>query len=306
MSSYKESSYYQTIESVCNRYPDLISFRDFLRKHQTPRAPRHSHGRATVLELRAGGVVREDFRNNVNKLEEYFESTRKSTCKHRLYLLEDLSPEYVEAFGSHFWMDPCFFAAQEAIVHWTGTKHDNGFPQKLPSVRRPDPFYTLRYYETIKLAQRPPRKASIRVWSNLYQRIERAKLDFPENEEDKIYMVRRNASFWSRPTREGGWDGLMLVEPPVGNDVLIRFNKPWSPEHYPSKPYQKGYVDFSTWNRLSASSLPHKIVRGPPRTSIFDDIAYYWVEVASGDQITAAQNNPALSAVYLQKLVASN
>ena len=302
MDSYKQSSYFSTIKSFCTRYPDLIFLRDFLGNPRRLNSP----GRAAVLEFRAGSVPVRKIFDNVDALEDYFKNTRGRSCGHRLYLLEDISLEYVEAFGSYFWMDPYLFASQQNFTHWTSTRHDHGFPSKLPSTRRPDPLYTLHYYETIKLAKRPLGAATMNTFSNLTRRIERAKIDYPENNKDNIYMIRRNASFWSHKTGEGGWNGLMLVEPPIGDNVEITYKKKSRIERIPSEPYQKGYVDFSNWNRCSASSLKYEIVRGPPRTSMLDDIIYYWEEVASGDLIAAALNNPALSAVHLQKLVASN
>jgi hypothetical protein len=74
----------------------------------------------------------------------------------------------------------------------------------------------------------------------------------------------------------------------------------------PNKPYQGGFVDFSPWPEKKADLFSNGKIKEPPRSSMLDDIAYYWTEVASPNQITAAVNEPSETALYLERIVASS
>ena len=78
------------------------------------------------------------------------------------------------------------------------------------------------------------------------------------------------------------------------------------PTKWPNRPYGWGYVDFTPWHRHVAHlAQEQSATSGPPRTSIFDDIIWYWTKVASVEQVTAAQNDAAVGAIFLKKIVAS-
>ena len=53
-------------------------------------------------------------------------------------------------------------------------------------------------------------------------------------------------------------------------------------------------------------SMRQDNVHGPPRRSILDDIAWYWMNVASAEQIASVQKDAAMSSIFLKKIVASN
>ena len=67
----------------------------------------------------------------------------------------------------------------------------------------------------------------------------------------------------------------------------------------PSEPYQGGYPDFIRYTTLQGAC--HTI--GPSRESILEDICYYWTNHASCINI---QDDPAVSTVFLKKIIASN
>lgn len=121
MTSNNGGSYLDAIKSSCSRYPDLTKLHRFLSR------PSRFRGRAAVLEFGGSRVQRINF-SNPETLSHYLSDSggTRTTCKHRLYLLEDLTCPYVEAFGSHFWPDPILFASHENSNHWSGTKMDYG------------------------------------------------------------------------------------------------------------------------------------------------------------------------------------
>ena len=96
---------------------------------------------------------------------------------------------------------------------------------------------------------------------------------------------------------------LILVDPPVGDSVLDDKNEL---HHWPNTLYGHGYVDFTPWSANNPYLRWDDVGRGPPRTSIFDDIIWYWSRAATDAQILSAQSDMAMSAIFLKKSVASN
>lgn len=75
-----------------------------------------------------------------------------------------------------------------------------------------------------------------------------------------------------------------------------------------NRPYQGGYRDFTPWpdeQQLFSSSSSTTIPAGPHRISLADDIAYYWLHVASHEQVAAAVQNPYESTIFLRRIIAA-
>lgn len=74
-------------------------------------------------------------------------------------------------------------------------------------MRRVDKWFTLRYYEVVKAVGG---MAMAKTVSNVERKIEAGDLDGgfegKRGFESDTYVVRRNASFWSRGRGDGGWD----------------------------------------------------------------------------------------------------
>ena len=205
MGSRTQTTDINAIQNFRFRCPDMYKLSRYVQQPDRD----GSRGRAAVLQFGSGRITRvEDFRD-ANDLKTYFSHTAKSACKHRLYLLEDLSRPFIEAFGAHFWMDPFLFAAHENSTHWTGSKHDYTLPRRLSPSENCDPLFTLRYYEIVKVAKSGVRSERLRTLSNVDRKIEPDDYFFEKKEDSRpsIYVIRRNASFWSRARKDGGWDG---------------------------------------------------------------------------------------------------
>ena len=205
MVSKTQTTYVNAIDASCSRYPDLYKLRDYLQR------PYLRSGRAAVLQFgsdRSSKVERFDFAD-VSHLKTYLSLTEGSACKHRLYLLEDLSKPYVETFGAHFWMDPSLFAAHENSTHWTGSSHSYALPRRLSSTEGHDALFTLRYYDVVKAPRNNIQEVKYKTVSNVQRKIEAEDYFFgnEKHSKSKNYVIRRNASFWSRPRKDGGWDG---------------------------------------------------------------------------------------------------
>ena len=223
MSPRNQTTYIQAIEDYCSRYPDLYKFREFLKDQK----PDRRLSRAAVLEFGSGRSSRVtviEFKD-VNDLKIYLSNnTAESACKHRLYLLEDLSEPFIEAFGAHFWMDPFLFAAHENSTHWTASRYYYTLPRRLSALVNGESLFTLRYYEVVKNPEIVNRSVGLKTvsqvhdkktLSHVHRKIEAGDHFFEKTDDSKqsVFVIRRNASFWSRKRKsegagkDAGWDG---------------------------------------------------------------------------------------------------
>jgi len=193
------SSYIATIRKFSARYPDLRYLHDFLERKTTHK------GRAVLLEFykddgQMWKVDRTDFKDD-GELKNNLQNPGKKDCNHRLYLLEDLSSLYVEAFGSHFWMDPFLYASQERS-NWVSSREQSlGMTYRLPSAQKRDSIFSLRYYEMISTDD-TTLPDGMKTISNIDRIIDKEKFA-----EDGVLSIKRNASFWSRKVDKTGWNG---------------------------------------------------------------------------------------------------
>ena len=203
MGSKTQTTYINAIKDFRSRYPDLYKLSYYLeRPHRHP-------SRAAVLEFGSIRSIRVEEFNDVDHLKTYFSYTARSACNCRLYLLEDLSSPFIEAFGAHFWIDPLLFAAHENSTHWTASNHTYTLPRRLSPSKSCDPLFTLRYYEVVRARKSKVLTTIFQTKSNVDRKIEPGDYFF-EPKEDPItgvFVIRRNASFWSRARKDGGWDG---------------------------------------------------------------------------------------------------
>lgn len=199
-------SYFDRVEDSQNQYPALTRLTDF-RKAPAPYAPRLS-----VLEFSDCGV-RDEPVKNVLELETYWsnQSSSGSACKGRLYVLEDLSAEYIEALGSHFNINPSFFVTHLYLPFFS--KSDAAMmleriPSRLISTQRANSTgFSLRYYELRRL------KSHVK-WDNAMTttaaNVGRRVLSIHPEDECSYGVILRNSSFWVPPSEEGYWHGEFL------------------------------------------------------------------------------------------------
>ena len=199
MDSAHQLSYVDAISKCRRRYPDLLHLDNFLKSY------RSQQGQAAVLEFKKGKVKRTNF-SDADDLRGYFQRSPTDPCRHRLYLLEDLSRPYVEVFGSHFRINLHLFASQER-ANWISRDNPSlGLTYRLPSAEIQDSIFTLRYYELGSfLGEGDLHLGVMTSDSNIFRIIDRDRFAG-----DRVFSIKRNASFWSRANDEG-WDGKFLA-----------------------------------------------------------------------------------------------
>jgi hypothetical protein len=161
--------------------------------------------RASVLELSTGRPVHKHFCSSID-LKKYLTSSDQE-AQNRLYILEDISTNYVEAFGSHFSIEPSFWARHLRTTRWE-TSTTAGKVSSLPSMRSGCHSWSLMYLEATYLEGPDLGKfhcpTALFADTNLYRQVVMVQ---PGPFYDGIATVCRRASFWSRKNPAGGWDG---------------------------------------------------------------------------------------------------
>ncbi|KFX93732.1 hypothetical protein V490_04723 [Pseudogymnoascus sp. VKM F-3557] len=269
----KLTPYVDIVERLCvSGHTELRYLRNELRRAQgTSHAER---SRASVLELSAAQPLQKPFHSSID-LENYL-SKSANEPQNRLYILEDISTNYVEAFGSHFSIEPSFWARHLRTTNWETSKNASKVTA-LPSLRNGGHVWSLVYLEATYLEGPSFGKfycpTSLFADTNLYRQITMIK---PGRFYDGVATVCRRASFWSRTKSDGGWDALILVDPPIGDTIYVH-NKTGPPPIPLSiakqMPYQGGYTDFNVFNYKTTTRYT-----GPPRTSLYDDLIYYHLQ----------------------------
>jgi hypothetical protein len=210
-----EGVYRETVTAMCVRNPNLRwGHKEYV---GTP----SEYGRVVVLELPGPNphrIERKDF-NTSRDLSTYLRGNVIPALR-RVIILEGVARNYVEVLGSHFNMDPAFFANQKRPNTWDSTPDSYCIERtaNLPSLNNPRRSFMIRYPELrhfplvgdqtqldnpyVKDIDGHRRVNIFRRSRELYVG-ERNKFGLFHN----IGVVGRAASFWSRKYEDGGWAG---------------------------------------------------------------------------------------------------
>lgn len=175
-------------------------------------------GRCCVLEFRDSAmgahvedVMLQDISSLANYLELYSPLQGKAIqgdCSHRLYILEDLSPEYVDLLGAHLRVDPLVISTH--MNTWRNLDAKTAAQRTLPSLRSPRDMFTVRYPE-------------LRVYDRSLEgtrwtfAVNRRKIEswfqIPGGTiglKGEVSITRHCASYWVDNTRQrgGAWNGM--------------------------------------------------------------------------------------------------
>ncbi|KAH9213611.1 hypothetical protein DL95DRAFT_436331 [Leptodontidium sp. 2 PMI_412] len=187
----------------------------------------------------------------------------------RIYILEGLDPDFVQAYGSYFFMDPRFFVRQERNDLWNlnhneSVIHDTDI---LPSRIDPERYFRIKYREVRHFGPQ------LRDWRTVCAATGRhvAAIGFQWNLDNNA-AVARKFSFWSRMGRDDSWDVVILCDPPVHQVHIL--SRPMVTDIFQNEPFQGGYPDFI--KREDANPKTPQSLDAPPRTSLLDDICFYY------------------------------
>lgn len=171
--SFEGQPYLQQLRKLQHAFPALKSFlaklanvdagRRLVRDHYTSceRVP----GRCHALEFKENSVqVLSDHENgfaNPEALRQYMAAhpakESRAQGQRRLFILEDMNPDYVDILGEALGVDPLVFAEQMNTWNFSDSR---SVPHRgLPSILSPQKSYTLRYYELRTLQDQSPFRA---------------------------------------------------------------------------------------------------------------------------------------------------
>ncbi|KAK4169562.1 hypothetical protein QBC43DRAFT_251981 [Cladorrhinum sp. PSN259] len=195
-------------------------------------------------------------------------ATATSTCSRSVYLLEGLTSELVNVLGAHFQIHPSMFMDHELLVpHVEGpdrlTGESAGLPF-LPSATYGREHFSFKYHEPLVLSKPPTRFSNVCDTSGRHFAITRVMGRF-----SAVGVCRRKCTFWSKADRQtGGWNCLVICDPPIRR-LLARDYSEKSAIDVETSPYGSGYLDFVPLSRQL------ELRRGPPRTSMLEDLLFY-------------------------------
>lgn len=237
-SSFQGKPYLQCLESLHHSFPALKSFLEKLANEDEPgRKAVQDHytdrnksgpGRCYVLDFTdtkvsvIGDGACEDPAALRSYLEEHPAKQSRADGNRRLFILEDMEPDFVDALGHHLGVDPLVFSEQ--MNTWNFTDSWSIPHRGLPSMSVPEQSFTLRYYElrTLYDAKSVDVLGIQMSFASNRRRYERWRdIDVPSvGKPDRRHaFVRRCASFWTSQEvkQEGdesvqsnpgdGWDG---------------------------------------------------------------------------------------------------
>jgi hypothetical protein len=230
--------YLQRLESLGNAFPALRVFLDKL-ANETERGresvkeyykTKHKRGPGRCYCLKfendnSVSVVKDAGVDSPATLKSYLEknpaSISRANNQRRLFILEDMDPEYVDILGYHLGVDPLVFSEQ--MNTWNFTDSWSIPYRGLPSMATPEQSFTLRYYELRTLFD--PKSVDVlslqMSFATNFRRYERWRdIDVPSaGPPDRRHaFVRRCASFWtSQDPKSTAGNDAQVSESTTGN-----------------------------------------------------------------------------------------
>lgn len=198
---------YQDYIAMANGLSPGIEAPDPKNKHVSSRV---GQSRSVLLEMKSGNPWSLQAFNSATEIKLHFKERLKENSReskescYRIYILEGLAPDYVEAYGSYFFMDPRFFVRQERNDVWNleelnFASQDSSF---LPCLRESNEYFCIKYPE---VRQFGPKLKDWRTTCALTGR-HIASIGF-EGRLEGIGVLNRKFSFWSKEGSNGCWDG---------------------------------------------------------------------------------------------------
>lgn len=232
-SRFVDKPYLQCLATLENAFPALKTFLEKLANDNEPgrkavkehyrKNHRREPGRCYCLKFGddSVSVVGDGAFDSVATLREYLKNNAAKKSRkdkqRRLFVLEDMEPDYVDALGHHLGVDPLVFSEQ--MNTWNFTDSWSIPYRGLPSMSVPGQSFTLRYYELRTLFNSKSvnvlsLQSSFAINRRRYERwrdIDVPSLGKPDR---RHAFVRRCASFWTSQALtqdanhdELGWDG---------------------------------------------------------------------------------------------------
>ncbi|KAL8662109.1 MAG: hypothetical protein Q9202_005001 [Teloschistes flavicans] len=204
----------------------------------------------------------------------------------RLFVVEDLSRDLIEAFGSHLDVDPTFFGGHISDYIWYNTRDPWIEIPDLNIVTRQKSHFNIRYaqmryFRTLRSFKKAREEAAT---FNVLRRVDR---DGNRDSTDDVHspdigLVRSKMSFWVRPQKNQTSDplvGILLVDPPI----------------------TEGFPLWGGYNSLTPcpSMTDDSYVARPVSRFVFEETVH-WIQEMSREEVLSIPRDP--RALFLKPL----
>lgn len=192
--------YHDDIRVLLNKYPNL-RYPDNKRYEDYPfQQPLNSRSRVACVEFARSNTISHQTFDSLPDLETFLTQEPPAGAR-RLFLLEELQPDYVTAVGHKLRIPPNVISRHRRKALWE-YDHDAGNTPPLPSLNDRSTSFSFQYWELVFFKDQL-KDFYLRCADN-ERHIAVSRID---GRFDNVGIVQRKASFWSKPTRGDGWDG---------------------------------------------------------------------------------------------------
>ena len=304
------------LESLAQGWPHISYLADFMKVTTAPpkqkflieqdRREKASRTRVAMLTFEPNAAVhRMDFSDikNLSTALNGPQNTHHDVFA-RLFVVEDLSRDVIEALGARFDIDPLFFRGHISDYMWHNTRDPWVELPDLDIMARRRSYLHVRYVQTRYFRSVDSLRSA--QWEsggfNVLRRVDKdgnwvPGLDIPNSD---VGLVRSRTSLWIRPNKlgENGVLGKSHLRHFCHRASLLRLRS--RPESYlgillvdptisEGFPIWGGYRNLVDCPSMAVDPVP----RGPPKTSTFEDVIYY-TSALTPDEITKISKDPRL------------
>jgi hypothetical protein len=164
--------------------------------------PDHKDATCTILRFSLDGSLE----SHCDASDSDFKRTLAGNSR-RLFILEGVSQELVEKLGSALDIEPEFFANHLRSTTWE--HHDDRSDSRmLPSIRKQAKFWTLEYFECIRLNEKYRLgRNRLTPFTPIFRRLFIRNPDKDRKDRYSIGLVSRFVSYWESVSVDGNFDG---------------------------------------------------------------------------------------------------
>ncbi|KAH6656317.1 hypothetical protein BKA67DRAFT_599736 [Truncatella angustata] len=264
---------------------------------QNPQNQEHRAQRASVcmLDFRDGKLVEERRFAHARDVADRLGLPDHDDVESRLFIVEDLSRDVIEALGARFDIDPLFFRSQISDYLWYNIKDPWVELPDLDLVQQERSHFCMRYMRA-RYFRSPESFAEATTETGRFNVLRR--LDSDKNHKtvldeqgENVALARAKASVWIRPNKahESGVLGIILVDPTVKEGFSL-----WG-----------GYRSFFNSTGMPdprAQQSGPEVPPAPSRKSLFEDVVF-WSKHMTERDLEAIASDPRTIAVQMYKLV---
>ena len=200
--------YHSYVHNLAKRWRHLQHLDDFMASHET-QSGSISDTHVTIIDI-CHGCQRDSGFTSVVNLSAFLDNTPPKECS-RLFLVENISRDFIEYLGTHFDIDPAMFSSHIYGFDWFGRCSSATTVPSLPSGLRTQEFAHFRYLEARPVRagiNGPVNVDGLPCFNcNILRKFSVMTLSSTRN---PIGFARRHVTVWMKDHGESYWTGMSL------------------------------------------------------------------------------------------------